>query len=343
MSARWILPALFLMVPTSFLTAAESPKSMGFTFPDEWNDRAGTMMIFPSTYHYGRETAALREEFENIAKAIAANEHVTVFCTPADERACRKRFGKVTELTIRTGQFTIDWARDNAPMLLRGPDGSLASAGFRNNGWGKKYAGWQQDADTRDNISNAMAWPIFHSELVLEGGAIEIGGGIGIVTESCVLNPNRTDWPKSKVEDELKRMLGLDRIIWLESGLMPDPITDGHVDGLVKFVDENTVLLHTTDNHADINYQITQDAKAVLEAQGLEVIELPMMGDFVHINFYIGSGGKIAYVPILGKPEVDDPALAVIEALFEEVVPVKARKIAQHGGGIHCYTMQIPR
>ena len=54
MSARWILPALFLMVPTSFLTAAESPKSMGFTFPDEWNDRAGTMMIFPSTYHYGR-------------------------------------------------------------------------------------------------------------------------------------------------------------------------------------------------------------------------------------------------------------------------------------------------
>ncbi|MEM1221907.1 MAG: agmatine deiminase family protein [Verrucomicrobiota bacterium] len=344
MSARWIIAALFLIASISTnLMGTVSPKSLGYRFPDEWEDRQGTMMIFPSTYHYGRDTAALRREFLEIAKAIAANEAVTVFCSTADQRACRRLLGKVPNLTIQPGNFTIDWARDNAPMLLRRPDGSLASAGFRFNGWGKKYPDWENDADTRDNISKAMGWPVFHSDLVLEGGAIEIGGGIGIVTESCVLNPNRTDWPKAKVEDELKRMLGLRTIIWIESGLMPDPITDGHVDGLVKFVAEDTVLLHTTGDRSDINYRITQDAKKVLQTHGLKIIELPLAGDFVHINFYIGSGGDIAYVPILGDPKVDDPALATIRELFKEVIPIVATRMAEHGGGIHCYTMQIPR
>ena len=51
-----------------------------------------------------------------------------------------------------------------------------------------------------------------------------------------MLNPNRTQWPKDRVEAELKEMLGLERIIWLKQVSVTDPITDGHVDGLVEFV-----------------------------------------------------------------------------------------------------------
>ena len=67
-------------------------------------------------------------------------------------------------------------------MLIRSPQGDLASAGFRFNGWGKKYRGWQEDADTCDHIAKEMAWPIFQSDLVLEGGFIELGGCAGILT-----------------------------------------------------------------------------------------------------------------------------------------------------------------
>ncbi len=325
------------------LMANESPKSLGYTFPDEWEEHRGTMMIFPAKHQYGNETRALRREFANLARAIAQNEPVYVFCYTPDEKACRRLLGDNPNITIKSGDFSIDWARDNAPMVLQGPDGELASAGFRFNGWGMKYEGWQDDVDTRDNIARAMGWPIFHSELVLEGGAIEIGGGIGIVTESCVLNPNRTDWPKEDVEEELKEMLGLKKIIWIKSGLMPDPITDGHVDGLLKFVAEDTVLLHTTDYRVDVNYRITQDAKETLEAHGLEVIELPLAEDIVHMNYYIGSGGDIAYVPITGDPRQDEPALEIIGQFYEEVVPIVANSIGNAGGGIHCFTMQIPR
>ena len=275
-------------------------------------------MIFPAEHSYGRETKGLRKEFVEIAKAIAANEPVHVFCFAKEEAVCRKLFNGTKNLSIRPGNFRIDWARDNAPMVLRSAKGELASAGFRFNGWGKKYKGWEDDVETRDLISKAMGWPIFKSDFVLEGGSIEIGGGIGIVTESCVLNRNRSDWSRSKIETELKNMLGLKKIIWIKSGLMPDPVTDGHVDGLLKFIAKDTVLLHTTDVKSDVNYRICQEAKRALLAHGLKVIELPLMDKIVHMNFYIGSGGKIAYVPICGDPKQDEPALKVIRTLYEK-------------------------
>ena len=125
------------------LVAGDRPKVLGYTFPDEWEERRGTMMIFPAEHQYGRQTKGLREEF----------------------------------VSIHPGDYSIDWARDTAPIVFRGSKGEPASAGFRFNGWGKKYRGWQEDVGSRARISKAMNWPILPSELVLEGRAIEIGGG----------------------------------------------------------------------------------------------------------------------------------------------------------------------
>ena len=288
----------------------------------------------------------MRDEFADVVAAIAENEPVEVFCMEDDLTDCQSWLadvGNSNNLAIHPGNFRIDWARDTAPMLLVNEQGDLASAGFRFNGWGKKYRGWEKDGESRDAIAKTMGWPIFHSDLVLEGGSIEIGAGVGIVTRSCVLNPNRTDWSQSQVEEELKGMLGLKQIVWVDSGLMPDKMTDGHVDGLLKFIDDDTVMLHTTDYRDDVNYEICQDAKRTLVAAGLKVVELPLMDDIVHMNFYIGSGGDTVYVPICGDPEQDDPVLSIIGQHFEEVVPIKAVNIAKSGGGIHCYTQQIPQ
>jgi agmatine deiminase len=340
----WVITAVFSSLLLLIATAAEkSPKALGYSFPDEWEQHKGTMMIFPAQHSYGHKTKALRQEFVNIVKAIAANEPVEVFCLTAEDVECRKMLDGIPNVTVHAGDYPIDWARDNAPMLVRNADGQLASAGFRQNGWGRKYRGWEDDVDTRDNISRDMGWPVFRSDLVLEGGAIEIGGSIGIVTESCVLNTNRTDWSKVRVEHELKKMLGLEKIIWIKSGLMPDPVTDGHVDGLLKFISENTVLLHTTDLKTDPNYRICQDARRTLLDNGLNVIELPLLGEVVHMNFYIGSGGNVAYVPVSGDAEQDEASLEVIRRYFKQVVPILANHIARAGGGIHCYTQQIPR
>ncbi|MFT6178224.1 MAG: agmatine/peptidylarginine deiminase [Akkermansiaceae bacterium] len=69
---------------------------------------------------------------------------------------------------------------------------------------------------------------------------------------------------------------------------------------------------------------------------------LTLMDDIVHMNYYLGSGGKIAYVPTCGNPEQDEPGLAVIRKLHPKVIPIKSVAIAKAGGGIHGYTQQIP-
>ncbi len=113
--------------------------------------------------------------------------------------------------------------------------------------------------------------------------------------------------------------------------------------GLLKFITKDTVLLHTCDLKSDVNFRICEDAKRVLITNGLKVVELPLMDDIVHMNYYIGSGGKVAYVPICGNPDQDDPALKILRKLYKEVVPILSVQIAKAGGGIHCYTEQIPK
>jgi len=321
----------------------KSPRQLGYSFPNEWAPRAGTLMIFPTKLNYENDTPGLRKEFFDIVEAIAANERVHIFCIRKDKGTCSELFQNNKNVTIHSGKFTIDWARDNAPMLIRSKSGGqLAAAGFRCNGWGKKYKGWHYDKNTRSNIAKTMNWPSFSSKLVLEGGAIEIANGIGISTESCTLNENRTKWPKLKVEEELKNLLGLDKIIWLKSGLVPDPMTDGHVDGLLKWISDDTVMLYTTDDKSDPNYTICQQAKTTLLSHNLNIIELPLADSIDHINFYIGSGGHIAYVPICGDPKQDSPALEIIRQHFQTVIPIIATNLYKAGGGIHCYTQQIP-
>lgn len=321
------------------------PEQRGFTFPDEWDEHDGTVMIFPARHSYGKEAPALQREFAAVANAIQRNEQVHAFVYPDDLGRARRLLD--ARVKIHKGKaYSIDWARDTAPMIVRHESGRRKGVCFQFNGWGEKYEGWEDDVGVNLAIARELDLPIVKSKLVLEGGAIEIGatdeGQIGIVTEQCVLNPNRTDWPKAKVEAELKEKLGLQQIIWLPKGLNPDPVTDGHVDGLLKFIDKNTVLLHTTDDESDINYETCLEAKKTLEQAGLEVIELPLAWDVVHMNFYIGSGGGTIYVPICGDPEQDDPALRILRDLFDEVIPIMANAIAEAGGGIHCYTQQIP-
>jgi len=139
------LNALLIMISlVTPLLSQDSPKDLGFRFPDEWEARQGTMMIFPARHQYGRELSGFRREFVALAKAIAENEPVIVFCPTADLNTCKQMLGEVPNLTIRAGNFSIDWARDNAPILLRNPEGKLAAAAFLFNGWGRKYPGWNE-------------------------------------------------------------------------------------------------------------------------------------------------------------------------------------------------------
>lgn len=82
-------------------------------------------------------------------------------------------------------------------MVVRNAVGERTAVCFGFNGWGKKYKGWQKDVGVNVAIAQALKLPVVQSDLVLEGGAVEIGTLkgelVGIATEQCV----RSDLPRA--------------------------------------------------------------------------------------------------------------------------------------------------
>ena len=61
--------------------------------------------------------------------------------------------------------------------------------------------------------------PLLETRLVLEGGGIEVDGqGTALITESCVLNPNRNPGlSKAQCEADLARLLGRPTRRWMQN------------------------------------------------------------------------------------------------------------------------------
>ena len=89
----------------------------------------------------------------------------------------------------------------------------------------------------------------YRADFVMEGGAIHVDGqGTVLVTEQCLLNPNRNpQFSRGDVEQRLRDWLGAETVVWLGEGVYLDE-TDGHIDNLACFTAPATVALTWTDN-----------------------------------------------------------------------------------------------
>ena len=70
---------------------------------------------------------------------------------------------------------------------------------------------------------------------------------------------------KEQIEAELKRGLGVEKVIWLPKGLYGDVDTNGHVDNFCVFARVGEVLLSWTDDVNDPQYPISHEAYSILE------------------------------------------------------------------------------
>lgn len=171
------------------------------------------------------------------------------------------------------------WIRDHGATFLVNDKGDLGVADFEWNFYGiegwyqqkydnnadsvKKYTKKYLNTSTRD-VDSLMAVvekaTTIKSEIVIEGGAIEVNGkGTLILCEAVALqrNPGKT---KAELEEEFKKTLGVSHIIWLKEGLIDDAHirqihfkkyatlgTGGHTDEFVRFADASTILLAWVD------------------------------------------------------------------------------------------------
>jgi len=299
-------------------------------------------------------SGAVRDTLLLIATTIARFEPVRALVSP--DSTLESPHGNVELIGVETDDV---WMRDIGPVFVSS-GGGMAAVDLNFNGWGGKQE-HALDARVASAVADAAGVDLISTDLVMEGGGLEVDGeGTAIITESCVLNDNRNPgWTRADVEDELFRLFGVEKVIWLP-GIAGEDITDGHTDFYARFTSPGVVVAARDDDPDSFDYDVTRAHLEILSAaadargRSLEVHVLPaptrLRPDYLndefsagYVNFYVCNGAVIA--PEFGDPETDAHAESTLAELFpdREIVMLNIDPLAAGGGGIHCVTQQQPR
>lgn len=327
--------------------------------PAEWSAQDAVYTCWPSAKALWREDLepAQRELTAMVRAIVEAGgpPHVRVLIPSEGERPRAERaLGPEVELVC--APFGDIWLRDTGPLFIPDARGLLAER-FRFNGWGGKYR-MAGDDTVGDAVAHHAGAVLRRHDFVLEGGAVEWDGeGTVLTTRQCLLNPNRNPgWQEADAEAALAAVLGAERVVWLDEGLLYDH-TDGHIDNLARFVAPGHVVCQASFGPDDPNAAVLAEIEAQLRGQRdargrtLQVTTLPSPGRVAdeedepmpasHMNFLITP--RVVVVPTYDTASAPD-ALHVLSSLFpgRQVKGLPARHILSGGGAFHCITQQQP-
>jgi agmatine deiminase len=341
-------------------TVTKPPDSNSWMMPDEAMPHKATWMAFGASQDiWGKKLlAGVQDNLAAIARTLAKYEPVNMLVREDDFDIASEKCGAGVTLIVQP----IDdlWMRDTGPVFVVNKQGEKAAVDLNFNGWGNKQE-HAQDAAVAGVVAAKVGVKTFNTSLVLEGGGIEVDGhGTAIITESCVLNPNRNPGvSKEQCETELKRLLGLRKIIWLP-GIAGKDITDGHTDFYARFTQPGVVVAGYDPDPKSYDHAVTKQHLALLRAatdadgKAFEVVVLEgpstirpkyANDEFAagYINFYVANG--VVLMPEFGDAVADNAAHAILQKLFpgRAVIQINIDAIAAGGGGIHCTTQQEPK
>jgi len=228
--------------------SAEASRGEGqYYFPHENDLHEGTWLQWPHDNTYKGTIHVYEPIWIEMTRALVKGENVHLIVYDENEET------RVRQVLNREGidmskvdffVFPTDdvWVRDNGPIYVFDTEGELWIENWQFNGWGNKVT-YDKDNKIPALISQATGVPKIDIPMVMEGGALEFDGkGTCISTLSCVNNDNRTkDFTLEEIESYLGQYYGATNFIWLK-GVAGMDITYNHIDGMIKIVDENTII-----------------------------------------------------------------------------------------------------
>lgn len=363
-----------------------------YFFPAESERHEATIMGLPSRCSLPPDQYdGVCKELAQLAAAIAEFEPVRLYVRPEEiqlaETLVKPSVQDKSRITIIPCPINHCWVRDTGPVYVRDTTGAFPNqrfaVNFRFNEWGGKKP---ED----DGVCWGQRWPLMSESALQEneefahwviehdcspssvtqiespiraegGGLVTDGEGTLLITESSIVCEGRNPgMSKAEIEEELKRLLGIEKVIWFPGRRNVD-ITDVHMDAEARFVRPG-VIAYSKPNAVSI--ELWQDMSAEIreildretDAQGrrlqIHAIEEPDPRGLVksdqdelsasYVNFYFVNGGLI--IPKFGDEERDQKALEMFQGLLPDRVvrQVYTNAIPLTGGVLHCVTQQVP-
>lgn len=223
------------------------------------------------------------------------------------------------------------WARDFMPVKTK--SGKYIS--FR---YEPSYLAGDPQLRTnfKTDIAPHFVLPVTYSNINLDGGNV-------------VFSPSKT---KAVITDRVfsenpeynKNTLLLELEKFLEASVLiiPSLKSDmtGHADGMVRFVNENTVVA----NAPLSSFGFETKVKKALRNHGIEVLDFPYFdsnGDSAigcYLNFL--ETGQAIFLPVFSV-DTDNKAVQTAKHIFHKaIIPVNINEIAADGGLLNCISWE---
>ncbi len=340
----------------------KSSEETSYIFPHENDEHEGTWLQWPHNNTYENTTTFYDPIWIEMTRGLIKGEnvHIIVYDENEKERVINLLKEESIDMTrIDFFIFPTDdvWSRDNGPIFVYDSEGNLYIQNWEFNGWGNK-APFKNDNEIPNKVAEAIGVPSIDIKMVMEGGALEVdGNGTLFSTLSCVNNDNRTaNYSLDEIEEYLRKYYGVTNFIWLD-GVAGEDITDNHIDGMIKVVDDRTIIADSSFDLDPDTLSDDDDVKKLLTAKNVNgetynfvflpetkenvvvVQGEPMKG--AYLNFYVAN--KVVLVPNY-EDENDKVANAIIQKYYpnREVIGIDVRDLYADGGMIHCVTQQQP-
>lgn len=342
-----------------------TPRELGYYHPAEFAKHSATWLSWPhKEASWPGKIESIYPVYAEFVKLVAEGEKVNI--NVADEAMKRRAMGHLQKAGADLSNIeflfhpTNDaWCRDHGPAFLVNPKASekkvIVDWGY--NAWGGKYPPFELDDVIPTLIGKHLDLPVYNPGIVMEGGSVDFNGkGTVLTTTSCLLNPNRNPrLTQSGIEQYLMDYYGVSNILWLGDGIVGDD-TDGHIDDLTRFVNEDTVVTVVEEDWNDDNYKPLQENLRTLKTMRLEsgkqinIVELPMPSAVwyegqrlpaSYANFYISNNYIVT--PVF-RDRNDDKALDILQECFptRKVVGLDSTDIIWGLGAFHCLSHEEP-
>lgn len=204
----------------------------------------------------------------------------------------------------------------------------------------KKYINTISDVDSICKVINLTTQK---SKLIVDGGNVSRTADKVIMCDK-VFHENK-NLPEKEIIKELQQLFQVDNLYFV-----PWDINDftGHSDGMVRFIDKNTVLINDYSKE-DIRFQ--RSFRMSLHNAGLDYMELPYhppndptltSARGLYLNYLQMEQAII--VPTFNTKH-DEEALRILEQIFkgQTINTIECNDLADQGGILNCITWNIKK
>lgn len=331
----------------------------------EWIETDGIFLALPNEntdWNYILQEAI--DQYKRLVEAIVREGlHVILLCPSREEAEKIFDMSVLSDITFVETEYNDTWTRDYGPITIL-KHGELRCLDFGFNGWGLKFASDQDNqVNRRLNEKFLFTKGLYRNEtsFILEGGSIDTDGkGTVLTTTRCLCSPNRNGYlSKHEADQELRKRLGAEHVLFLDYGALIGDDTDSHIDTLARMAPDNIILFTGCKDIDDPQFEELLKMRAQLsmfrnaEGEPYNLVELPLPS-----AIYDDNGGRlpatyanylvtenVIFMPTYNQPEKDELAMQTVRIAFphHKVVGVDCRVLIKQHGSLHCATMQLPK